>query len=100
MPKAAVKRLVRFRMHFTPDCSVWPGKIDLLETIERTGSLQRASRELGMSYAYGWLLLNDLNRSFDLTFDSRQLRALDGLRFAPRLPASFERRLGNPGKPR
>jgi molybdate transport system regulatory protein len=64
MPHAATKPLVRFRVDFTPACSVGPGKIALLETIVRTGSLQRAARQLGMSYAYGWLLLNDLNRSF------------------------------------
>ena len=64
MPKAATKHLVRFRVDFTPLCSIGPGKIDLLETIERAGSLSQAARDLGMSYAYGWWLLNDLNRSF------------------------------------
>jgi molybdate transport system regulatory protein len=64
MRKAATKQRVRFRVDFSPLCSVGPGKIDLLETIERTGSLSQAARDLGMSYAYAWLLLNDLNRSF------------------------------------
>jgi molybdate transport system regulatory protein len=64
MPKTASKHMVRFRVDFTSLCSVGPGKVDLLESIERLGSLRKAAQELHMSYAYGWLLLNDLNRSF------------------------------------
>lgn len=64
MPKAATKQLVRFRVDFTPLCSVGPGKIDLLEAIERSGSLRQAARALHMSYPHGWWLVKDLNRSF------------------------------------
>jgi molybdate transport system regulatory protein len=55
---------VRFRIDFTPTCSLGPGKIALLETIGRTGSLCRAARELGMSYRYAWRLLDDINHMF------------------------------------
>jgi molybdate transport system regulatory protein len=41
-----------------------PGKIALLETIDRTGSLSQAARVLGMSYRRGWQLLASLNTSF------------------------------------
>ena len=41
---------VRIRLDFSPDCSVGPGKIALLEGIARTGSLSSAARVLGMSY--------------------------------------------------
>jgi molybdate transport system regulatory protein len=43
---------------------VGPGKIALLEAIQRTGSLSQAARDLGMSYRRGWLLLSSLNASF------------------------------------
>jgi molybdate transport system regulatory protein len=56
--------VVRFRVDFAAPCSVGPGKIALLETIERTGSLSQAARELGMSYRRAWLLLASLNTAF------------------------------------
>ena len=51
-------------MDFGPHCALGPGKIALLENIERTGSLSAAARALRMSYRRGWLLLEDLNTSF------------------------------------
>jgi molybdate transport system regulatory protein len=43
---------------------VGPGKIALLEAIQRTGSLSQAARDLGMSYRRGWQLLSSVNTSF------------------------------------
>jgi molybdate transport system regulatory protein len=56
---------VRFRIDFGKACSVGAGKIELLEGIARTGSLSQAAREMRMSYRRAWLLLDDLNHSFD-----------------------------------
>ena len=56
--------VVRFRVDFAPPCSVGPGKIALLERINRTGSLSQAARDLGMSYRRAWQLLSSLNASF------------------------------------
>jgi molybdate transport system regulatory protein len=56
---------VRFRVDFGRRSSVGIGKIELLEGIERTGSLSQAAREMHMSYRRAWLLLEDLNTSFD-----------------------------------
>src|ERR1700738_720321 len=53
-----------FRVDFSPDCAVGPGKIALLEHISSTGSLSEAARTLKMSYRRAWLLLEDLNTSF------------------------------------
>lgn len=39
-----------------------PGKIDLLEAIDATGSLTAGARALGMSYRRAWILLDELNR--------------------------------------
>jgi molybdate transport system regulatory protein len=54
---------VRLRVDLGPDCSIGPGKIALLEQIERSGSLSKAARVLKMSYRRAWLLLEDLNRT-------------------------------------
>lgn len=59
-----MKQMVRFRVDFSEGCSLGPGKIDLLDTIQRTGSLRKAAQILGMSYRRAWLLLDGLNRSF------------------------------------
>ena len=56
---------VRFRVDFGTRCSVGLGKIELLEGIVRTGSLSQAAREMHMSYRRAWLLLEDMNISFD-----------------------------------
>lgn len=39
-----------------------PGKADLLEAIERTGSISAAGRALGMSYRRAWVLADEMNR--------------------------------------
>lgn len=39
-----------------------PGKADLLEAIDREGSISAAGRALGMSYRRTWLLVDTMNR--------------------------------------
>ena len=56
---------IRFRVDFDDRCSVGVGKIRLLETIERTGSLSQAARDMGMSYRRAWLLIDSMNGEFD-----------------------------------
>jgi molybdate transport system regulatory protein len=56
---------VRFRVDFGNRCSIGIGKIELLEGIARTGSISQAAREMRMSYRRAWLLLEDMNVSFD-----------------------------------
>jgi molybdate transport system regulatory protein len=41
-----------------------PGKADLLEAIEKTGSITAAARAMGMSYKRAWDLVDTMNRSF------------------------------------
>jgi molybdate transport system regulatory protein len=55
---------VSFRVDFGPHCAIGPGKIALLENIGNRGSLSQAARTLKMSYRRAWLLLEDLNTSF------------------------------------
>ena len=56
---------IRFRIDFGPKCSIGIGKIELLEGIAHAGSLSEAARRMRMSYRRAWLLLADLNESFD-----------------------------------
>ena len=42
--------------------AIGPGKADLLEAIEREGSISAAGRALGMSYRRSWMLVDSLNR--------------------------------------
>lgn len=41
-----------------------PGKADLLEAIEGTGSISAAAKSLGMSYRRAWMLVDTMNRCF------------------------------------
>ena len=59
-----MKQMVCFRVDFTESCSMDLEKIELLEAIQKTGSLRQAAKVLGRSYRYAWLLLDDLRRSF------------------------------------
>jgi molybdate transport system regulatory protein len=49
---------------FTNGRAVGPGKIQLLEAIEKAGSISQASRNLGMSYRRAWMLVDDMNNCF------------------------------------
>jgi len=42
-----------------------PGKVSLLESIARTGSISAAAREFDMSYRRAWLLIEQMHASFD-----------------------------------
>lgn len=44
--------------------AIGPGKADLLEAIDREGSITAAGHALGMSYRRTWLLVDEMNRCF------------------------------------
>jgi molybdate transport system regulatory protein len=58
--------LIRFRIDFAENSNLGPGKIALLEGIRTYGSLSEAARRMGISYRRAWLLLDSLNKSFNL----------------------------------
>lgn len=58
------KTIVRFRVDLGPHGAIGPGKIALLERIDKSGSLSQAARDLKMSYKRAWHLLESLNESF------------------------------------
>jgi molybdate transport system regulatory protein len=53
---------VVLRLDLACGARIGPGKVALLEAIERTGSISAAGRELRMSYRRAWELVEDLNR--------------------------------------
>lgn len=52
------------RVDFGSGRALGPGKVRLLEAIEKTGSISQAGRVLGMSYRRAWLLVDDMNHCF------------------------------------
>ena len=54
------------RILFGAASSLGPGKIALLESISRMGSISGAAREMGMSYRRAWLLVEAMNSAFTL----------------------------------
>src|SRR5215470_6254023 len=62
---AAMTRVQLFlRIELASRVRLGPGKIRLLEAIEREGSISGAGRALRMSYRRAWLLIDELNSYF------------------------------------
>lgn len=55
---------LRIRLMLDDLIAFGPGKASLLQSIEKTGSIAAAAREIGMSYRRAWLLIEDANRCF------------------------------------
>lgn len=55
---------LRIRIVFGEAEMMGPGKAELLERIDRTGSIAAAGREMGMSYKRAWELIGTLNTMF------------------------------------
>ena len=54
------------RIDFEPSGSaLGPGMAQLLERIAEHGSIRRAAAAMGMSYRKAWLLIQELQKSFD-----------------------------------
>jgi molybdate transport system regulatory protein len=54
----------RIRVRHGDEIALGPGKVDLLEAIEKAGTLAEAARSLGMSYMRAWHLLQTMNACF------------------------------------
>jgi molybdate transport system regulatory protein len=55
---------LRIRIVFGEAEMIGPGKAELLERIDRCGSIAAAGREMGMSYKRAWELVATLNAMF------------------------------------
>ena len=56
--------LPRVQVLFGAVFPLGPGKAALIEAVGRTGSISGAAREMGMSYARAWKLINATNACF------------------------------------
>jgi molybdate transport system regulatory protein len=56
--------LPRVRVIAGEQIALGPGKVNLLEEIDRSGSISKAARELGLSYRRAWTLVDTMNKSF------------------------------------
>ncbi len=63
-PRHPPEPRLRIRIVFGEDEMMGPGKADLLERIDRCGSIAAAGREMGMSYKRAWELIGTLNAMF------------------------------------
>jgi|HubBroStandDraft_5_1064220.scaffolds.fasta_scaffold148385_2 molybdate transport system regulatory protein len=63
-----------------------PGRIALLEQIDRDGSISAAGRSMGMPYKRAWELVSQLNSNFEEPLVSSQIggRAGGGAALTPR----------------
>ncbi len=55
---------VRLRINRGSVIALGPGKAELLEWLEQTGSITEAARKLDMSYMRAWTLIRTMNRCF------------------------------------
>ena len=54
----------RLRIVLEPEIALGPGKADLLQGIEQSGSIAAAGRAMGMSYKRAWSLIEEMNAHF------------------------------------
>ncbi len=68
MAQSTVRRVKslkpRLRVQVGEDIALGPGKVELLEHIAATGSIQEAAKRTGLSYMRAWLLIRTMNRCF------------------------------------
>lgn len=55
---------LRLRIRLGDSIAMGPGKADLLDAIDATGSISAAARRMGMSYRRAWLLVEQMNNCF------------------------------------
>lgn len=63
-PDPAEPLRLRLRFKRRGELVLGPGRMDLLEHIDRQGSISGAARAMGMSYRRAWLLVDEANRHF------------------------------------
>ena len=55
---------LRFQLRVDSETRIGPGKISLLETVARVGSISAAARDLEMTYRRAWELIDHMNKAF------------------------------------
>lgn len=62
MPSGEPFLKIKLQLYCGEEIAMGPGKADLLEAIDREGSISGAGRALGMSYRRAWMLVDTMNR--------------------------------------
>lgn len=57
---------IRIRVLVGDTIAFGPGKASLLDAIAATGSISAAARAMGMSYRRAWMLVEQMNRCFNV----------------------------------
>jgi molybdate transport system regulatory protein len=55
---------LKVQLYCGDEIALGPGKAELLDHIERAGSISAAAKAMGMSYRRAWLLVDAMNRCF------------------------------------
>jgi len=55
---------IKLQLYAGDERAFGPGRADVLEAIDREGSISAAGRSLGMSYRFTWNLVESMNRCF------------------------------------
>jgi molybdate transport system regulatory protein len=63
--RGADRAQLTLRVDFGPYGALGPGKIKLLELIDKHGSITAAGKSMDMSYRRAWLLVNSINEMFE-----------------------------------
>lgn len=58
------QKVIKIRIPYGTLSAIGPGKADLLETIDRRGSISAAAKDMGMSYKRAWDLVDTMNHAF------------------------------------
>ena len=54
----------RLRVRVADEIALGPGKVELLELVQQTGSIMEASKRMGMSYMRAWTLIRTMEACF------------------------------------
>lgn len=55
---------LQLRISLNPKTQLGPGKAELLQAVDETGSIAAAGRRMGMSYKRAWYLIDTMNAYF------------------------------------
>ncbi len=83
MPESGTSGAPRLRVLLGEAIAIGPGKAQLLERIEATGSISAAARTMGMSYRRAWLLVDTMNQCFHEPLVETAAGGKGRARFAP-----------------
>src|SRR4051812_18928003 len=83
MVRPMVKSVLKKELNYKVTGSLWiecegerffgPGRVELLERIEETGSINKAAKQMGMSYKKAWEMVNALNSQASKPFVVTQI---------------------------